>query len=224
MLFTTNAPLSRWHWKFARDCIVIQIVSVFHHSSSSISDVKYTIHDRLEAINWILIRFLQGYRKLKLPPCGEFQIRMNLVMEDDLEDVDFSSKRAKQDNYDSFDNDPDFPGQVQTETAVSPLKRKTKNSSSPKPKRPTSNKTQSTENIQSWAKPPPTKSSHKSPANPSQGNAISIMLQKRSQSSGHGSEGRIRRPGWPPRLARGVKFNTSWKSVNIRWWRQPGEE
>ena len=65
---------------------------------------------------------------------------MNLVMEDDLEDVDFSSKRAKQDNYDSFDNDPDFPGQFQTETAVGPLKRKTKNSSLPKPKRPTSNK------------------------------------------------------------------------------------
>ena len=59
-------------------------------------------------------------------------------MEDDLEDVDFSSKRAKQDNYDSFDDDPDFPGQVQTETAISPLKRKTKNSSSPKLKRPTS--------------------------------------------------------------------------------------
>ena len=98
---------------------------------------------------------------MKLPPCGEFQIRMNLVMEDDLEDVDFSSKRAKQDNYDSFDNDPDFPGQVQTETAISPLKRKTKNSSSPKPKRPTSNKTQSTENIQSWAKPPPKKAAIK---------------------------------------------------------------
>lgn len=128
---------------------MIQIVSFFHLSSSSISEAKYTIHDRLEAINRILISFLQGYRKLKLPPCGEFQIRMNLVMEDDLEDVDFSSKRAKQDNYDSFDNDPDFPGQVQTETAISPLKRKTKNSSSPKPKRPTSNKTQSTETIQS---------------------------------------------------------------------------
>ena len=77
---------------------------------------------------------------MKLPPCGEFQIRMNFIMEDDLEDVDSSSKRAKQGNYDSFDNDPDFSGQVQTETAVSPLKRKTKNSSSPKPKRPTSKK------------------------------------------------------------------------------------
>ena len=77
---------------------------------------------------------------MKLPPRGEFQIRMNLVMEDDLENVDFSSKRAKQDDYDSFDNDPDFPGQVQTETAASPLKRKTKNSSSPKLKSPTSKK------------------------------------------------------------------------------------
>ena len=66
--------------KFARDRIVIQIVSVFHLSSSSISDAKYTSHDRLVAINWILIRFLQGHRKLKLPPCGEFQSRMNLVM------------------------------------------------------------------------------------------------------------------------------------------------
>ena len=27
-----------------------------------------------------LIRFLQGHRKLKLPPCAEFQSRMNLVM------------------------------------------------------------------------------------------------------------------------------------------------
>ena len=66
--------------KFARDRIVIQIVSVFRLSSSSISDAKYTSHDRLVAINWILIRFLQGHRKLKLPPCGEFQSRMNLVM------------------------------------------------------------------------------------------------------------------------------------------------
>lgn len=61
--------------------------------------------------------------------------------EDDLEDVsDFSSKRAKQHNYDSFDEDPDFLGQIQTETAVSPLKTNTKNSSSPKPKRTTSKK------------------------------------------------------------------------------------
>ena len=33
---------------------------------------------------WLLIKsqlgFLQGHRKLKLPPCGEFQSRMNLVM------------------------------------------------------------------------------------------------------------------------------------------------
>lgn len=58
------------------------------------------------------------------------------MTEDDLEDFNFSSKRAKQDNYDSFDDDPDFLGQVQTETAISPLKRKIKNS--PKPKRPTS--------------------------------------------------------------------------------------
>ena len=75
MLFPTNAPLSCRLWKFARDCIVIQIVSVFRLSSSSISDAKYTSHDRLKAINWILIRFLQGHRKLKLPP-----YRMNLVM------------------------------------------------------------------------------------------------------------------------------------------------
>lgn len=69
--------------------------------------------------------------------------------EDDLKDVsDFSSKRPKQHNYDSFDEDPDFLGQIQTETAVSPLKTKTKNSSSPKPKRTTSKKL-STENIQS---------------------------------------------------------------------------
>ena len=67
--------------------------------------------------------------------------------EDDLEDVsDFSSKRAKQHNYDSFDEDPDFLGQIQTETAVSPLKTKTKNSSSPKR---TTSKILSTENIQS---------------------------------------------------------------------------
>ena len=66
--------------KFARDRIVIQIVSVFRLSSSSISDAKYTSHDRLVAINLILIRFLQGHRKLKLSPCGEFQSRMNLVM------------------------------------------------------------------------------------------------------------------------------------------------
>ena len=66
--------------KFARDGIVIQIVSVFRLSSSSISDAKYTSHDRLVAINWILIRFLQGHRKLKLPPCGEFQSRINLVI------------------------------------------------------------------------------------------------------------------------------------------------
>ena len=32
------------------------------------------------AINGILIRFLQRHRKSKLPPCGEFQSRMNLVM------------------------------------------------------------------------------------------------------------------------------------------------
>ena len=49
--------------KFARDRIVIQIVSVFRLRSSSISKAKYT-----------------GHRKLKLPPCGEFQSRMNLVM------------------------------------------------------------------------------------------------------------------------------------------------
>ena len=66
--------------KFARDRIVIQIVSVFRLSSFSIGDAKYTIHDRLVAINWILIKFLQGHRKLKLPPCGEFQSRMNLVI------------------------------------------------------------------------------------------------------------------------------------------------
>ena len=32
------------------------------------------------AINWILIRFLQGHRKSELPPCGEFQSRTNLIM------------------------------------------------------------------------------------------------------------------------------------------------
>ena len=57
-----------------------QIVSVFRLSSSSISDAKYTSHDRLKAINLILIRFLQENRKLKLPPRSEFQSRMNLVM------------------------------------------------------------------------------------------------------------------------------------------------
>ena len=66
--------------KFARDRIVIHIVSAFRLRSFSISDAKYTSHDRLVAIKWILIRFLQGHQKFKLPPCGEFQSRMNLVM------------------------------------------------------------------------------------------------------------------------------------------------
>ena len=78
MLFPTNVLLSCRLWKFVRDRIVILIASVFRLSSSSISDAKYTSHDRLVAINWILIRFLQGYRKL--PPCGEFQSRMDLVI------------------------------------------------------------------------------------------------------------------------------------------------
>ena len=60
----------------------MQIAYVFRLSSSSIGDAKYTSHDRLMAIIKLnpINRFLQRHRKSKLPPCCEFQSRMNLVM------------------------------------------------------------------------------------------------------------------------------------------------
>ena len=76
--FSENSVLAEKKLSNVRSVIILS--SGKGVNSLNKSDAKYTSHDRLVAINWILIRFLQGHRKLKLLPCGEFQSRMNLVM------------------------------------------------------------------------------------------------------------------------------------------------
>ena len=49
--------------------------------------------------------FLQGHRKLKLPPCGEFQSRMNLVMFPTLFVLLFNYHFAIHTKYTNFKKD-----------------------------------------------------------------------------------------------------------------------